>query len=336
MTGIVGSAIARAIRRDRGVRLLKVASIASIAVLVALAAVMAVDASLTILDPRVRWAMSLGILAVAILSGFLATLYMRRHRQSPRSMAKMLDLRHPEFQERLSTMVELSGRENAGFSRELFDVVCRRAADDAGAVVPEKEFPFGGAIRIGCVLLAMLLALLVSVVAAPSFAGRLLVRAVAPWADVGNVHSGDIEVKPGDVVALAGDVIRIEAKLKDSTVGRTRIRISRKTLLGWTEEAAEVALRYGAFIQNIITFLFQALVIFLFVKAVNKVKEAANAKALAEAAAKEAEDAAAAEAAEEEAKAKAEEEAAAAKEARLNDPGVQMLMEIRDLLKKQQ
>ncbi len=239
MTGIVGSAIARSIRRDRGVRLLKVASIASIAVLVALAAVMVVDASLTILDPRVRWAMSLGILAVAILSGFLATLYMRRHRQSPRSMAKMLDSRHPEFQERLSTMVELSGRENAGFSRELFDVVCRRAADDAGAVVPEKEFPFGGAIRIGCVLLAMLLALLVSVVAAPSFAGRLLVRAIAPWADVGNVHSGDIEVKPGDVVALAGDVIRIEAKLKDSTVGRTRIRISRKTLLGWTEEAAE-------------------------------------------------------------------------------------------------
>ena len=239
MTGIVGSAIARSIRRDRGVRLLKVASIASIAVLVALAAVMAVDASLTILDPRVRWAMSLGILAVAILSGFLATLYMRRHRQSPRSMAKMLDSRHPEFQERLSTMVELSGRENAGFSRELFDVVCRRAADDAGAVVPEKEFPFGGAIRIGCVLLAMLLALLVSVVAAPGFAGRLLVRAIAPWADVGNVHSGDIEVKPGDVVALAGDVIRIEAKLKDSTVGRTRIRISRKTLLGWTEEAAE-------------------------------------------------------------------------------------------------
>ena len=239
MTGIVGSAIARSIRRDRGVRLLKVASIASIAVLVALAAVMAVDASLTILDPRVRWAMSLGILAVAILSGFLATLYMRRHRQSPRSMAKMLDSRHPEFQERLSTMVELSGRENAGFSRELFDVVCRRAADDAGAVVPEREFPFGGAIRIGCVLLAMLLALLVSVVAAPGFAGRLLVRAIAPWADVGNVHSGDIEVKPGDVVALAGDVIRIEAKLKDSTVGRTRIRISRKTLLGWTEEAAE-------------------------------------------------------------------------------------------------
>ncbi len=74
-----------------------------------------------------------------------------------------------------------------------------------------------------------------------------------------------------------------------------------------TEEVAEVAIRYGAFIQNIITFLFQALVIFLFVKAVNKVKEAANAKALAEAAAKEAEEAAEAEAAEEEAKRKAEE-----------------------------
>ena len=74
-----------------------------------------------------------------------------------------------------------------------------------------------------------------------------------------------------------------------------------------TEEVAEVAIRYGAFIQNIITFLFQALVIFLFVKAVNKVKAAASAKALAEAAAKEEEEKAAAAEAEEEAKRKAEE-----------------------------
>ena len=67
-------------------------------------------------------------------------------------------------------------------------------------------------------------------------------------------------------------------------------------------------------------------------------KEAEEAEKAKEAEAKrKAEEEAAAKAkAEEEAKAKAEEEAQAAKEARLNDPGVQMLMEIRDLLKKQQ
>ena len=74
-----------------------------------------------------------------------------------------------------------------------------------------------------------------------------------------------------------------------------------------TETAEEVAIRYGAFIQNIITFIFQALVIFLFVRAVNRVKAVANAKALAEAAAKEEEEKAAAAEAEEEAKRKAEE-----------------------------
>ena len=85
----------------------------------------------------------------------------------------------------------------------------------------------------------------------------------------------------------------------------------------------------GTLITAIIDFVIIALICFLIVKAFNKAREKAEAK-------KKAEEAAAAAAAEEEAKAKAEEEAAAAKEARLNDPGVQMLMEIRDLLKKQQ
>ncbi len=74
-----------------------------------------------------------------------------------------------------------------------------------------------------------------------------------------------------------------------------------------TEEMAENAIRYGQFIQNIITFIFQALVVFMFVKLVNKIRNAANAKALAEAEAKAAEEAAAAAAAEEEAARKAEE-----------------------------
>ena len=100
------------------------------------------------------------------------------------------------------------------------------------------------------------------------------------------------------------------------------------------DEAGEVVkpacvLGLGTLITAIIDFIIIALICFLIVKAFNK------ARAKAEAKKKEAEAAAAA-AAEEEAKAKAEEEAAAAKEARLNDPGVQMLMEIRDLLKKQQ
>ena len=99
-------------------------------------------------------------------------------------------------------------------------------------------------------------------------------------------------------------------------------------------EAGEVVkeanvLGIGTLLTAIIDFIIVAFICFLIVKGFNKARAAAEKK-------KAEEEAAAKAKAEEEAKAKAEEEAQAAKEARLNDPGVQMLMEIRDLLKKQQ
>ena len=84
----------------------------------------------------------------------------------------------------------------------------------------------------------------------------------------------------------------------------------------------------GTLITAIIDFIIIALICFLIVKAFNKARAAAEKK-------KAEEEAAAKAKAEEEAKAKAEEEAKAAKEARLQEPDIQLLKEIRDLLKKQ-
>ena len=49
-----------------------------------------------------------------------------------------------------------------------------------------------------------------------------------------------------------------------------------------TETAEEAAIRYGSFIQAIVNFLLVALCIFLVVKAINKAREAAEAKKKAE------------------------------------------------------
>ena len=40
-----------------------------------------------------------------------------------------------------------------------------------------------------------------------------------------------------------------------------------------TEEVAEVAIKYGAFVQNIIDFLLIAIVVFVMVKMINKIRE---------------------------------------------------------------
>ncbi|MBP3323193.1 MAG: large conductance mechanosensitive channel protein MscL [Clostridia bacterium] len=93
---------------------------------------------------------------------------------------------------------------------------------------------------------------------------------------------------------------------------------SQMVVLATDPETGEVlnAIKYGALIQNIINFLLIALVVFCFVKAINKLREkAAEAKK-----------------AEEEAKAA---EAAAAAPAEPEKPSeVLLLEEIRDLLKK--
>ncbi len=52
-----------------------------------------------------------------------------------------------------------------------------------------------------------------------------------------------------------------------------------------TEEIAEVAFKYGAFIQNIINFLLIAVVVFTMVKTINKMREMARKKEEEEAAA---------------------------------------------------
>ncbi len=43
-----------------------------------------------------------------------------------------------------------------------------------------------------------------------------------------------------------------------------------------TEEVAEVAIRYGMFLQNIIDFLLIAMVVFMMVKIINKMRDAAK------------------------------------------------------------
>ncbi len=98
------------------------------------------------------------------------------------------------------------------------------------------------------------------------------------------------------------------------------------------DEAGEVVkeanvLGIGTLLTAIIDFIIVAFICFLIVKGFNKARASAEKKKKEEEARAKAE-------AEAEAKAKAEEEAKAAKEARLQEPDIVLLKEIRDLLQK--
>ena len=200
--------------------------------------VMAVDACFTLFSDAARWLLSSLLYGCILLAGYLSLVRPLARRLDARRMAKILDARHPENEECLTTLVELveTAERNPGranFSAELLELLSKKAAAAALSVDAEREFTSRTILRRLKALLALSFAIV------PHLAGRLFVRAVAPWADVGNLYSSDITVKPGDVAVLGGMVVRIEATVAEGFPYAPSIRISRKGALGWGEEYVE-------------------------------------------------------------------------------------------------
>ena len=233
----VGRFLEHAIARVRRIYLIRGIAAVGIVWILGIVAVMTVDSRIVIFDDRVRWAMTAGVWLLALLAAMWAIVRPLRRRLDFRRLAGILDRRHPEQEERLSTLVELAESDSAkaGFSASLFALVCDLAENDVAKLDLRREFPVFGAWRRFGLFALMALALGVGSAVSPNLVGLLFVRAVAPWADIGNLFSDEISVKPGDITILSGSVIRIEA-----TADSPRsIRISRKRPHGWSDETVE-------------------------------------------------------------------------------------------------
>ena len=240
----VKSLLGASVRRVRRIYLLRGLAATLAAAVAATLAAMAVDAFFTLYSDVARWLLSAALYVCVLAAAWLAVMRPLSRRLDPRRMAKVLDARHPENEECLTTLVELAdssvrGNGRPGFSEGLVEILSDKAAAAAAAIDVEREFTSRTVVRWLKTLTAIALLLVLSFVAVPHLAGRLFVRVVAPWVDVGNLYSGDIVVKPGDVVVLAGSVVRIEATVADGVHYAPSIRISRRTALGWGEEFAE-------------------------------------------------------------------------------------------------
>lgn len=116
------------------------------------------------------------------------------------------------------------------------------------------------------------------------------------------------------VQSVVKDIINPVVGLLIGSIDFQELRIILKPA---TDAAGEVAIRYGALIQNIIQFLITAFILFVIIRATNRLKDKRDAEAKAKA--------------EAESKAKAAEEAA--KPAPVPED-IALLREIRDALKK--
>lgn len=206
------------IRRRRTLILVRGLLVAVAVAVVALLAVMAIDAAVTIFSPFTRWLLT-GAILVATAAAIVRFVVLPIIR-SPGlvRMARVVETHHPELAERISSAIELltssDSRELLG-SEELIAQLTIEATEQVGVIKPRREVTLQPARpALAAVLTAVaVLALLWGIW--PGHTSRLFVRAVAPFARVGNLGARHLEVSPGDAVLAIGDSLRIDAVVRN-------------------------------------------------------------------------------------------------------------------------
>ena len=177
--------------------------------------VMATDGLAGPLPVPTRWALSaacLLLVLIAVNAGCAPLLKPIRLLQ----VARWLETRHPEIQERLSTVLELRAHDGGG-SAELLESLARAAEVDAATVNADTEVQAARTSRRwGKPALALAIAMALAFLIWPGETSRLLVRAVAPFSNRGNAAAGRFIVTPGNVEVLAGDAVHIETRYDGS------------------------------------------------------------------------------------------------------------------------
>ena len=178
---------------------------------------MALDAAFSLEALPLRVAVSGAGLAFTAWIGWTQWLRPLCRKISLTAVARWIETRHPELHERISTAVELldagHGADGQG-SRELLEAVVQDAVADVGRMDPAQEL--SGRRTLGAKWLAGSSVAVLLVIAAiwPQQVPRLLARALAPMADVGNAWADRLRVLTTSKVVAIGDPLSIEVALR--------------------------------------------------------------------------------------------------------------------------
>ncbi|BDS06581.1 hypothetical protein NT6N_16210 [Oceaniferula spumae] len=178
--------------------------------------VMAVDFFLAPVPPSVRLGLFIAILVVTLVSGWALFWKPLRRKIGLLQIARWLEVRHPEMQERISTAMELAGTSGAGTSASLLNELIAEAEVDVQDLDPQIEvraqrvkawlWPTAGLIAVFLLLFIVW----------PAQTSRLLVRAVAPFSETGNAGAIAFDIRPGDMEVLEDDPVEIKVLYQGS------------------------------------------------------------------------------------------------------------------------
>ena len=197
-------------QRIRRVRASRGALITAVTALAGLLALVAIDCAFAPLPTLLRWLCP--IIWLGLVTGVAALWWVLPLRQPLElvRIARWLEIRHPKLDERISTVLEVSGHHGGGMSSGLLDVLAREAAIDLVQIDPLLEvsarrarywlWPAAALVAVWAVLLALW----------PSLTVRHVVRALVPTSTLGTV--GSISVTPGSIEVIDGDALTITAR----------------------------------------------------------------------------------------------------------------------------
>ncbi len=189
--------------------------------------IMSIDAALTLFSSSARWALSLGGLLITTIACIWFLIRPLSRRITLTEMARIIEIRHPELQERISTAVELLSSDDPDSikgSEELISAVVDSAIEDVDAVDPRSEFNPIRTARVMAIMGGFAIIIAATLAIWPQQSWTLLTRAVAPFLDIGNAYADSLVVEPGDVRVVEGDSVTITLAVNHKKLRRAEIR----------------------------------------------------------------------------------------------------------------
>jgi len=191
-------------------------------------AAMALDASAVLISALSRW-----LLAAAVYIPTGAAVYAFLVRPLSRTftmtgVARMIEVRRPELQERISSSVELltsTDDPDIRGSDALIQALVEEAKDEIKGVRPKQEVSLRAArttmLAAGAVALVFALILAVR----PKDASRLALRVALPFLNLPNIHAEDLSVSPGDTLLCRGQRLEVSVRVKNPKANSAELTI---------------------------------------------------------------------------------------------------------------
>ncbi|MBI5722556.1 MAG: hypothetical protein HZA50_01250 [Planctomycetes bacterium] len=223
--------LTRLVRRARMLALLRGILATAAAGGGSLLAIMALDAAVVIESAWPRWAMSLSALGLTLLTAILFVVLPLLKSRGLAWAARVIETRHPELQERLSSAVELltssDGPELKG-SAALVAALAAQASGDAVSLRPAREISLGRAVPYLAAAGACAAALAAVLLFWPDQARLLLARAVAPQSEPGNILAWQIRIidPPGGDATIASDQkLQVQVELAEPSADAAGMKV---------------------------------------------------------------------------------------------------------------